>query len=59
MELGAPVDGRKRFRGRLLGTAGGDIRLATSTGEVQVPFAAVTRAKLVITDDLLAASHPQ
>ncbi len=59
VELGAPVDGRKRFRGRLLGTAGGDIRLATSTGEVQVPFAAVTRAKLVITDDLLAASHPQ
>jgi ribosome maturation factor RimP len=55
IELSIPRDGRKRFRGRLLGTQGADIRLATETGEVLLPLAAVTRAKLVITDDLLAS----
>ena len=57
IELGAPVEGRKRFRGRLLGTAGGDIRLATDAGETRLPFDAVARAKLVITDDLISASE--
>jgi ribosome maturation factor RimP len=56
IELSAPVDGRKRFRGRLLGTAGGDVRLATETGEMQFPFTAVLRAKLVITGDRLSAA---
>jgi ribosome maturation factor RimP len=55
LELAAPVDGRKRFRGRLLGRSDDRIRLATDTGEVALSFAAVARAKLVVTDDLLAA----
>jgi ribosome maturation factor RimP len=58
IELSAPLDGRKRFRGRLLGTADGAVRLATEAGEARLPLAAVTRAKLVITDDLIAASQP-
>jgi ribosome maturation factor RimP len=57
IELSEPVGGRKRFRGRLLGVAEGDIRLATEDGEARLPLAAVTRAKLVITDDLIAASQ--
>lgn len=56
IELSAPIDGRKRFRGTLLGRAGGDIRLRTADGERTLPFAAVARAKLVITDALLAAA---
>jgi ribosome maturation factor RimP len=55
IELSEPVGGRKRFRGRLLGIADGGIRLATETGETRLPLAAVTRAKLVLTDDLIAA----
>jgi ribosome maturation factor RimP len=55
IELAAPHDGRKRFRGRLLGRAGEDVRLAGEAGEVRLPFTAITKAKLVITDDLLAA----
>jgi ribosome maturation factor RimP len=55
IELAAPQDGRKRFRGRLLGRAGEDVRLAGDTGEVRLPFVAIAKAKLVITDDLLAA----
>jgi ribosome maturation factor RimP len=55
IELSEPVGGRKRFRGRLLGIADGDIRLATEGGEARLPIAAVARAKLVVTDDLITA----
>jgi ribosome maturation factor RimP len=53
VELGQPLDGRKRFRGRLLGRAGDHIRLRGETGEVALPFGDIAKAKLVITDDLL------
>jgi ribosome maturation factor RimP len=56
IELARPLAGRKRFRGRLLGTAGPDVRIATEAGELLLPLAEVSRAKLVLTDDLLAAA---
>jgi len=55
IELAEPVAGRRRFRGRLLGTADGDIRLATDAGETRLPLAAVARAKLVLSDELIAS----
>jgi len=55
IELGRPLDGRKRFRGRLLGRADSEVRIVAETGEVRLPFADIAKAKLVITDDLLAA----
>jgi ribosome maturation factor RimP len=55
IELARPIDGRKRFRGRLLGTSGGSLRLATDSGETELPLDAVAKAKLVLTDDLIAA----
>lgn len=55
IELAEPVAGRRRFRGRLLGTADGDIRLATEAGEIRLPLAAVARAKLVPSDELIAS----
>ncbi len=57
IELARPVDGRKRFRGRLLGTEEGEVRLATQAGETRLPLEAVVRAKLVLTDELLAAAR--
>jgi len=57
IELSRPIDGRKRFRGRLLGTARGNVRLATEEGETELPLDTVARAKLVITDDLIAAAQ--
>jgi ribosome maturation factor RimP len=54
IELGEPIEGRKRFRGRLLGRAADQVRLAAETGEVTLPFTAIAKAKLVITPDLLA-----
>jgi ribosome maturation factor RimP len=55
IELGQPVDGRKRFRGRILGRADDLVRLHDDSGEVHLPIAGIAKAKLVITDDLLAA----
>ena len=57
IELGQPLDGRKRFRGRILGRADDQVRLRSETGEVRLPLAGITKAKLVLTDDLLAAAR--
>jgi ribosome maturation factor RimP len=48
IELTLPVRGRKRFRGRLNGVIEGKLRLATATGEEQLPLADVARANLVL-----------
>ena len=56
IDLARPIEGRKRFRGRLLGTSAESVRLATEMGEVRLPLAEVARAKLVLTDDLIAAA---
>jgi len=50
------VDGRKRFSGRLDGIVDGVVRLKTDQGIAEVPFADIHRAKLVLTDELIAAS---
>jgi ribosome maturation factor RimP len=59
IETGAPQDmagGRRRFRGRLLGLEGDVVRLATADGEAALPFEAIEKARLVLTDELLAAA---
>ena len=53
IELNQPIDGRRRFRGRLLGRAADYVRLADDAGEIHLPLAAIARAKLLLTDDLL------
>jgi ribosome maturation factor RimP len=55
IELVQPLDGRKRFRGRLLGRTADQVRLAGDAGEISLPLAYIAKAKLVITADLLAA----
>jgi ribosome maturation factor RimP len=56
LETRAPIDGRKRFRGRLLGLDGDRVRIATLEGEASLQLQDVQRAKLVLTDDLIAAT---
>lgn len=55
IELARLIDGRRRLQGRLIGTAGEDIHLRVGDEEVHLPFVDIQRAKLVLTDDLLAA----
>jgi ribosome maturation factor RimP len=56
VETRQPVEGRKRFRGRLLGLEGDSIRIATPEGEAALPVDDILRAKLVLTDELIAAT---
>jgi ribosome maturation factor RimP len=58
LELSRPLDGRKRFRGRLLGLDGDSVRLDLGPDIVALPLAGIARAKLVLTDALLAATRP-
>jgi ribosome maturation factor RimP len=50
-----PLDGRKRFRGELLGVEGGEIVIRVDNVEYRIPQEAVEEAKLVLTDALLKA----
>jgi ribosome maturation factor RimP len=59
VELAQPLDGRKRFRGRLLGRSGDDVKLAAAGSELRLPYAAIAKAKLVLTDELLAQAAKQ
>jgi len=56
LESDQPIDGRRRFRGRLLGIdSDGLVGIATETGEARIPLEAVRAAKLVLTDELIKA----
>ena len=54
IEIAQPIDGRRRFKGTLLGLSGDAVKIRLEDGqETQVPLAAVTRAKLEMTELLL------
>ena len=55
MEALVGVDGRKRFRGTLLGLDGEEVRLLADGSEVRLPLSDLKSAKLVLTDELIAA----
>ena len=55
-ETSAPIAGRRRFRGRLLGMEGGRVRIALEDGTAELPYEAIQKARLVLTDELLAAA---
>src|SRR3954451_13687797 len=57
IDLSRPIDGRKRFRGRVLGRDADHVRLAAESGEVRLPLGEIARAKLVLNDELLALAQ--
>jgi len=58
IETAQPVDGRNRFRGRLIGLAGDQVKLRLDDGaDAAVPLAVISRAKLMLTDDLIEAAQ--
>lgn len=57
--LGAPVDGRKRFIGAIVGLEGAHAVLdVPELGPVRLPLADMQVAKLTLTDKLIAATKP-
>jgi ribosome maturation factor RimP len=57
LETALLVEGRKRFVGRLLGLEGAAVRIETKDGEIVLPYAAIAKAKLVLTDELIAEAE--
>jgi ribosome maturation factor RimP len=58
-ELEAPLDGRKRLTGIVLGADATHARLRLDdASEIALPLTEIRRAKLVLTDDLIAAAAP-
>ncbi len=56
-ETAAPIDGRKRFSGVVLGADDSTARLRLDDGtEVALPLDDIRRARLVLTDALIAAT---
>lgn len=49
------MDGRKRFKGRVVGLTGENaVRLETQEGEITLPLAEIEKAKLILNDELIA-----
>lgn len=56
IELQRMIDGRRRFKGRIVGTTNdGNVTMSVDAGEVSVDFKEIRKAKLELTDELLAA----
>jgi ribosome maturation factor RimP len=59
VETELPIAGQRRFRGRLLGVVDDQLRLQLAEGEQAIPCAGIKKAKLILTDELLAAAAEQ
>lgn len=56
IEMTRPVDGRRRFQGRLRGTEEGLVQIECDGAVAAIPFSGIRRASLVVTDDLIEAA---
>ncbi|HEX6144085.1 MAG TPA: ribosome maturation factor RimP [Geminicoccaceae bacterium] len=59
IETAVPLDGRRRFKGRLLGIEADAVRIALPDAELAIPLDDIKKAKLVLTDELLAAARAE
>lgn len=59
LKLGAPVNGRRNWRGELRGLRGGDVILATEQGEVALSLAQIETARLVPDFDCIGVGKGQ
>lgn len=53
VELTVPLNGRRKYRGRLKGVEDGHVVIAVDDGEHRLPHESIAQAKLVLTDELL------
>ena len=59
LETTQPIEGRKRFRGRIGELVDGRVRIIEEAGEYRLPLEQINKAKLVLTDDLIAATSAE
>ena len=56
VELSAPLDGQRRFQGKIESVVGEVVEFKTEKGVVKATFPMIEKAKLVLTDELLKAA---
>lgn len=59
VEMSYLIDGRKRFTGRVVGLVDGNVQILVDGVAQDLPFEDIIKAKLVLTDDLLAAASKE
>ena len=59
IECQEPINGRKRFSGRLRGIDGSDVILTFEKADIRISFDQILKAKLILTDELLSAFASQ
>ncbi|NVK19861.1 MAG: ribosome maturation factor RimP [Methylocystaceae bacterium] len=59
VEMSYLIEGRKRFTGRLVGLVDGNVQILVDGVAQDLPFEDIVKAKLVLTDDLLAAASKE
>ncbi len=57
VEMECAIEGRRRFKGELLGLKGDEINILVDGIEYLLPIEDVLKSKLVLTDELIAASQ--
>jgi ribosome maturation factor RimP len=57
VESDHPVDGRRRFKGPIRAVRDELVAIETEDGEFEIPYDHIARAKLLLTDKLLAAAQ--
>jgi len=57
LEVEPDVEGRKRFKATIARVEGDDILIEQDGQEFRVPFASIRKARLVLTDELIAAAQ--
>lgn len=57
IEMAQPVDGRRRFSGRLGGVQGSDVLIDCDGAPVALPFDSIGKASLTLTDELIEATR--
>lgn len=56
LETLIPIEGRKRFKGKINGLMGGHVQMHTEQGQdVEIPLSNIRTSKLVMTDELVKA----
>ena len=53
IELSAGVDGRRRYRGNIVGVTGDQVTMTVDGADVSFPFAWISEARLMLTDRLI------
>lgn len=59
IEMADLIDGRKRFTGRVAGLVDDTVQILVDGETQDLPFEDIVKAKLVLTDDLLAAASKE